>query len=233
VSKRILIADVDKDWASKCRHTLQCCGYDVGSVSTLDDLIEQFRKSAPDVTIFGRLAAGLQPHEIYRLVCSVPGIRPRNILVHSTDRPVNGRFRGIPASALLCEPFDASRLLEKVVAIGGRTRSRSQRLIPLSNGPLLLDPRTQALMVGANEILLSRVEFLVLYCLASKFGTTVSRQELVSSVWGPRLINDSLLNAYVMKLRKKLAPERTNPVEISTIFGAGYRLQYATPAMRT
>ena len=86
----------------------------------------------------------------------------------------------------------------------------------------LLDPQERTVRTTAGRIGLTRLEFGVLEMLNSRNGATVTRQQLLASVWGSDYTEGSnVVDAVVRTLRSKLG-EDSNRVE--TVRGIGYRL---------
>ena len=91
-------------------------------------------------------------------------------------------------------------------------------------GSLELDLARRRAQSGASAIDLSDREFRLLYHLASHAGEVVSRERLLSEVWGYSFDPGSnVVDVCVRRLRKKLGP--TWPIE--TVRHAGYRLAVA------
>ena len=103
----------------------------------------------------------------------------------------------------------------------GRTRGESSSL---RVGQLELDWPGAARRADGSTIDLSDREFRLLYHLASHAGEVVSRERLLSEVWGYSFDPGSnVVDVCVRRLRKKLGP--TWPIE--TVRHAGYRLAVA------
>jgi len=64
----------------------------------------------------------------------------------------------------------------------------------------------------------------VLVCLAEHAGEPVSRDELISTVWGDRIVTDEPLTRTIAELRRALCDDRSHPCYIETIPKRGYRL---------
>ena len=83
---------------------------------------------------------------------------------------------------------------QNIVAAGGN-----------SAGPLRLDPRGQDAYIRGRAAGLTNKEFELLRILVENCGKIVSREELVSAVWGQELDPESkTLRVHVYRLRKKL-----------------------------
>lgn len=120
------------------------------------------------------------------------------------------------------KPFAFDELLARV-----RTRLRSEATAEsavFSVGDLALDLRTRRASVAGHSVELTAREFLLADVLARHAGQVLSRQQLLSRVWGFDFDPGSnIVDAYIRRLRRKLGRER-----VETVRGLGYRLRSDT-----
>jgi DNA-binding response OmpR family regulator len=117
------------------------------------------------------------------------------------------------------KPFRFDELLARV-----RLRLRTDRtaeITVLEYGTLSLDLRTRRASVDGRTVDLSAREFALAEVFLRNSGQVLSREQLLSHVWGYDFDPTSnVVDVYVRYLRKKLGAER-----ISTVRGMGYRLE--------
>lgn len=93
----------------------------------------------------------------------------------------------------------------------------------MSYGNLVLDPQTREVWVDGMEVHLTRIEFDLLSALMEGARRVVSRQQLLTQVWGPWHGDDHLVEVHLSRLRNKImrlgGPRIGEPVP-----GVGYRL---------
>jgi two-component system, OmpR family, copper resistance phosphate regulon response regulator CusR len=122
------------------------------------------------------------------------------------------------ADDYMSKPFRLPELLARV-----RRRLRADtapQTFILRSGDLSLDLRTHVLSVAGRTVELSAREFALAEVFLSHPGHVLSREQLLSHVWGYDYDPGSnVVEVYVRYLRNKIGPER-----IRTIRGAGYRL---------
>lgn len=122
------------------------------------------------------------------------------------------------ADDYITKPF---RLTELLARVRLRLRAESSReVFVLRSGDLSLDLRTHELTVNGKSIELSAREFSLAEMFLSHPGHVLSRQQLLSHVWGYDYDpNSNVVEVYIRYLRNKIGADR-----IRTIRGSGYRL---------
>jgi DNA-binding winged helix-turn-helix (wHTH) protein len=101
---------------------------------------------------------------------------------------------------------------------------------PLRSGRLLLDMRSRQVWVNQNQMTppLSALQFHLLWVLYERQGQVVTRQELVSAVWGDEQsagVTDQALDALIRRLRDRLAAMDSSNQYIVTVRGHGLMLE--------
>ena len=85
-----------------------------------------------------------------------------------------------------------------------------------------LDPNDRTVRTADGGVQLSRLEFGVLEALSARSGSVVTRQQLLTTVWGTDYTEGSnVVDAVVRTLRHKLGADAAR---IETVRGIGYRL---------
>jgi two-component system copper resistance phosphate regulon response regulator CusR len=134
----------------------------------------------------------------------------------STEDVVTGLDSG--ANDYVRKPFRLAELLARIRS-QLRPEHRAEEFV-LRNGDLSLDLRTRQAHVGGRTIDLSAREFALAELFLRHSGQVLSREQLLSHVWGYDYDPMSnVVEVYVRYLRNKIGADR-----ISTVRGAGYRL---------
>lgn len=134
---------------------------------------------------------------------------------------VAGLDRG--ATDYLTKPFSFAELAARIRA-HLRTSAQSDS-VSLDAGPLEVDLRTRKVLIHGDEVRLSAREFELLVYLMRHPNQVLSREQLLSGVWGyDHDPGTNVVEVYIGYLRRKLGtPDRPAPIE--TVRSVGYRLQ--------
>ena len=127
------------------------------------------------------------------------------------------------ADDYMAKPFRFEELLARI-RLRLKTDTRAPESTVLRYGDLALDLRSRRAAVGSRTVELSAREFALAEMFLRNPGQVLSREQLLSHVWGYDFDPGSnVVDVYVRYLRKKLGADR-----IETMRGAGYRLVEVT-----
>ena len=139
------------------------------------------------------------------------------------------RIAGLEAGAddYLVKPFEPRELLLRIATILRRTRSPAAAPEPpqvLRFGPFNFDLASLELTRGEGDVVhLTSGELALLRTLAERAGAPISRVELgeLSNIKG----NDRAVDVQVLRLRRKLEDDPSQPRHLLTVRGEGYALR--------
>jgi two-component system OmpR family response regulator len=159
------------------------------------------------------------------VLASVRRAKPEVPVIVLTARgEIEDRVAGLDAGAVdyLVKPFSLAELLARVRA---QLRVVAQTSATMLRGAdIEVNLLTRKVRRGGTSVQLSSTEFELLVYLLRHFGQVLSREQILSAVWGYE--HDpatNVVDVYIGYLRRKLA-RRDDPAPIYTVRAVGYRL---------
>ncbi|CDN45604.1 winged helix-turn-helix domain-containing protein, partial [Paenibacillus sp. P22] len=94
----------------------------------------------------------------------------------------------------------------------------------LAAGPFRLSERLHKLWKDGREIVLTPTEWTLVKLLMERCGQSVSRDEILSEVWGRYYVGDlKVVDVNIRRIRQKIESNPSEPAIIETVWGYGYR----------
>jgi DNA-binding response OmpR family regulator len=214
---RILIAEDEERLAAFLEKGLKSNGFSTTVVGDGEAAAALARSDEFDLLVLDLGLPGKDGMDVLRELRAA-GSRLPVVILSARDETVEGLELG--ADDYMTKPFRFDELLARVrVRLREQTTASGTELV-LSAGDLSLDLRTRMASVDGSAIELSAREFTMLEVFLRHPGQVMSREQLLSHVWGYYYDPGSnVVDVYVGYLRRKLGRDR-----IRTVRGMGYAL---------
>lgn len=233
---RILIADDDPQILRALRVTLGARGYDIvtaaDGTATLNAAIEHH----PDLVM---LDLGMPHLDGLEVIAGLRGWTQVPILVVSGRTGAADKVEALDAGAddYVTKPFSIDELLARIRALTRRTPTADDEPV-VTLGRVSVDLSAKQILRRSGDspelIRLTPTEWRMLEVLVRNPGKLVTREVLLTEVWGPHHTSDSgYLRLYVGQLRKKLEDNASAPRYLITEPGMGYRYMPDDPSQPT
>lgn len=219
---RILLVEDDRELADYVRKGLEEEGYSVRACFDGSAGLKAAETTAFDLIVLDIMLPFLNGLEVTKRI-RLQKIHIPVLLLTARDAPediVKGLDSG--ADDYLTKPFSFDVLLARIRA---RTRSGQDRRSPVIRyADLSLDTAKHEVWRGNAQLKLTVTEFSILECLMRGAGRVVTRDHLITSVWGEREISDNNLEVFIRFLREKVDVPNKKKL-IHTDRGLGYSLR--------
>jgi DNA-binding response OmpR family regulator len=223
---RILIVEDDKDIADLIAHSLTKAGHATTIVSSGTGALPAVKATPPDLILLDLMLPGMDGLLVCQALRHDPSTAAIPIIMLTARGDEAERIAGLELGAddYVTKPFSPRELTARVAAL----LRRAQRPTPAAGavlvyGPLTIDVDRHTVHADGEEVRLTAKEFLLLQYLVEHRGRVLSRDLLLSDVWGYQYTGGTrTVDVHVRRLREKL-PLLADA--IVTIKQFGYRLE--------
>ena len=224
---RILLAGINPELTEEISNTLRRKHCRIAAIPKISDFTYPIRSCYPDLVIMDpssdEFAADSSLREFQERT-HIP------VIIISSASDISAKVHWLEAGAddYLSKPFDHRELAARVHAVLRRSALSSEPLKPeppkaISYPDLTVDLNRYAVTFHGEKIPMPPKEIELLYCLASQPGRVLTREHLLTHIWGYNYVVDSrTIDVHIKRLRRKLISDLWT---IETVWGVGYKFQ--------
>ena len=220
---KILIVEDDLQISKSLRMNLRLSGYETVWVNTLREAWQEVSKNLYDLIC---LDIGLPDgsgielcQKIRESGYEIPILFISALVDEATV--VKAISRG--GDDYLRKPFGMEELK---IRMGRLLKNVSAPLTGIKVGNLSIDPVSKVATIMGEVINLGRKEMDILILLSKKAGQIVSRETILNLVYNNSDLYDRTVDSHMSHLRKKLKDVAGDTIQINSVYGQGYRLQW-------
>ena len=220
---KIFIADDEKNIRDLLGKFLEDAGHEVRLFENGDSLLTELDNSVPDIVVLDVMMPGIDGFTACsRIRKAYPDITILLLTARDTDADfMTGFMAG--CDDYLTKPFSPLKLTLKVNAILSKLGKNEKNTDEMAFGDLSVNVSSFSCRVLDSELKLTKTEFQVLSLLLSNPEKAVSRDKLLSDIWGCSEVETRVTDDTMKRLRKKLK-DAGSRVHIETIWGFGFKL---------
>ena len=218
MSSVIYSVEDDKDIAKIINKTLSKQGYDVVSFYDGTSFIKAFDENKPDMVLLDMMLPDLSGAHLLQYIRKDSANDHIPVVIISANSLVTDKVDGLDMGAddYIAKPFDLLELMSRVNALFRRFKKSSS----FEYGKLVLNSESHICKYDGKTISLTIKEFDIIALLLKNKGKVVSRDEILSSIWGNEELETRTIDMHIKSLRKKINDEGI----IETIYGLGYKV---------
>jgi two-component system phosphate regulon response regulator PhoB len=239
----ILIVEDERDLASTLEYNFQREGYETRVAHAGKDALDIALKERPALVLLDLMLPDMSGIEVCRRLKQSDELRGVPVMMVTARGEEIDRVVGFEVGAddYIVKPFSVRELLLRVQAVlrrTGATTSSGMGVAVTTDaasgtgaaggagaqtfGRLFVDDAAHRVRVDGNEVVLTALEFRLLWTLLQRKGRVQSRDTLLNDVWGISAdVTTRTVDTHVKRLREKLGPLAGAYVE--TLRGVGYR----------
>jgi DNA-binding response OmpR family regulator len=219
---KILVVEDELTLLDLLSQHLRAEGYEVAASPDGAQALDLARAQPPDLFLLDVMLPGLDGLSLCRILRKES--EAPIILLTARGAEID-RVIGLESGAddYVVKPFSLPELMARVRAALRRAPQRPGSL--LAAGDLSLDLVSRRVRVDGLEIKLSHKEFELLATLMRNKGAVLSREFLITQVWGYDFEGETrTVDVHIRWLREKIETDPSAPVHVQTVRGVGYRI---------
>src|SRR5687768_15595699 len=222
-ASRVLVIEDDPAILRGLQDALVLEQYEVITATSGTDGLKLLRGRNPDMVVLDAMLPGIDGFDVCR-TARAEGITTPVLMLTARSLEAD-RVRGLDLGAddYMTKPFSLPELLARVRAILRRARPGAALPDSLEIDDVVIDfTRFEAHRHGV-PLQLSPKELGILRLLAARAGAVVTRQVLLSDVWGYESFPTTrTVDNHIASLRAKLGDDAAAPRRLLTVHGIGY-----------
>ncbi|WP_062993413.1 response regulator transcription factor [Nocardia anaemiae] len=225
--QRILVVDDEVRVLASLRRGLELSDFEVVTAGDGAEALSMVRSAEPDAMVLDVNMPNLDGAGVVTALRAMGNDIP--ICVLSARTAVSDRIAALERGAddYLTKPFDLGELVARLHAL---LRRRPALIRPSGDeqrqvGQVRIDRAGHRVFASGQQVELTKREFEVLALLAENIGIVLSREQILSAVWGYDFTTDTnVVDVFVSYLRRKLEAHGA-PRVIHTVRGVGFVLR--------
>ena len=219
---RVLLVEDEATLRDLVAQYLRREGFEVSTTGNGDEALDLARNVPPDVCVFDVMLPGMDGLSLCRILRKESEVP---ILLLTARGAEIDRVIGLESGAddYIVKPFSLPELVARMRAALRRVpKPHSDRL---QAGDLVMDLTARRVFLADREIKLSHKEFELLATLMRNKGAVLTREFLITQVWGFDFEGDPrTVDVHMRWLREKLEKDPSHPERLQTVRGVGYRI---------
>jgi DNA-binding response OmpR family regulator len=225
---RILVVEDDPNILLGLEEVLRAEGFEVVSRTRGDLALAAVEKECPALMILDVMLPGLSGFEVCKRLRASHSRLP--VLVLTAKGQEMDKVIGLELGAddYVTKPFGVRELIARIHALLRRVQAaaaESENDGTFQIGMALIDPRRFQLRRGRAVEELTARELKLLQLFHSHSDEVLSRDKLLSEVWGYHYLGTTrTLDQVIVRLRRKLGDNADSPRHLLTVHGVGYKL---------
>ena len=231
---RVLVVDDDALIRKAVRLTCESEGYAVQEADRGTDVLERIENFHPDIILLDLMLPDLSGFDVCREIRRAGHRMPVVILSAKNEEIDVVLGLEIGPDDYINKPFRPRELLARIAAHLRKAKETRSDVRPedgrLIFRDLVIDTSERRVLRSDQDVILTHTEFDLLAYLATNAGKVLSRERILSSVWGyEHPIETRVIDVHVRNLRRKIEPDPAQPRYILAVPGIGYRFAAIKP----
>ncbi|WP_277035104.1 response regulator transcription factor [Propionimicrobium lymphophilum] len=222
---RILIIEDEESYREATSYMLQREGYEVLEAADGTSGLTEFEREGADLVLLDLMMPGMSGTEVCKKIRQQSNVPV--IMVTARDSEID-KVVGLEIGAddYVTKPFSHRELVARIRAVLRRGNETELNPEVMEVGDVRMDIDRHEVTVANKSVKLALKEFELLELLLRNAGRVMTRNQLIDRVWGMDYVGDTkTLDVHVKRLRSKIEEDPSNPVNLVTVRGLGYKYE--------
>jgi two-component system response regulator VicR len=227
---RILVVEDDASIRSGLKVTMELEGFSVEEACDGAEAMRKLPVFLPDIALLDLMLPGKSGFDVCRDLRAARPEMPILMLTARSDEASKVAGLTLGADDYVTKPFSLAELIARIRNLLRRKAMRAPAQVEVVEwgGRIRIDFKQFRCWVDGQSVDLSTREFEILRDFANHPGDVVRREDLLERVWGyspDNLPSTRTVDNFLMRLRQKLEEDPAAPRLLTSVRGAGYRLE--------
>jgi two-component system alkaline phosphatase synthesis response regulator PhoP len=228
MKQKILIADDERDIIDFLRYNLEKEGFDVLTARNGAEAVTLAKKN-PNLILLDMMMPEMDGMEAMRVLKKNSATAKIPVIFLTARGSEVDEVVGLELGAddYIIKPISIPKLMARIKLTLRKKQNlkheEASHTEILRHGVIEINRARYKVFVNKKEVFFPKKEFEVLSYLVKNVGKVVTRETLLSQIWGSDVyVIDRTVDVHIRKIREKLG---SNADYIDTIKGVGYRMQ--------
>lgn len=220
--KKILIVDDEENIRDLVDLYMRKAGFRTVQAKNGREALEKFDSEKPSLVILDLMLPYIDGETVAQKLRKKSNV-PIVMLTAKADETDRVQGLEIGADDYVVKPFSPRELVARVKNILKRAYPEEGTL---KIKDIEINPKEMRVYKNGKDLDLTVKEFRVLFALAKKIGSVLTRDEIMNEIYSKydEVVFDRTIDAYIKNIRKKLGDNPKEPKYIESVYAAGYRL---------
>lgn len=231
MSEKILVLDDEKEIAEVIALYLRNEGYEVEVAHTGLEALKKVEENPPKLALLDVMLPDIEGFRVLQKIRE----KHRFPVIMLTAKTEDGdKITGLTLGAddYIAKPFNPLELVARVKAqlrrymkYNSGEKAASENIIDFAE--LVMNRDTHECIYNERELLLTPIEFDILWLLCENRGKVISSEQLFEQIWKEKYFKNSnnTVMVHIRHLREKMGDNRRKSDFIKTVWGVGYKVE--------
>ncbi len=224
--QKIYCVEDDESIRQLILYALSSGGFEAKGFECGEEFFDELKNSTPDLVLLDVMLPDEDGFSILKKIRKNTNMAETSVIMLTAKSTEYDKVKGLDLGAddYITKPFGVLELLSRIRAVLRRSQKAEKSDIIVRSG-VELNLSKRMVFINENQCSLTFKEFELLYYLMSNSGIVLSRDKILSKVWGYDFEGESrTVDMHIKTLRQKLADYGADEV-IKTIRSVGYKFE--------